>query len=207
MRVVVPFAAREPKTRLAPVLAADERLAFARQLLADVLAAIRDSGHTPTVLSTAPIEVEAAVRVDQRRLTTAVNAVLDEHPDEPVAIVMADLPLVTADTLSELFEPAADVVLAPGRGGGTNAFVSRAAGFEVDYHGASIRDHRQIARDAGASVEEVDSFRLATDIDEPADLVEVLLHSEGAAADWLQEQGFELAVDDQERLGVERTAV
>jgi 2-phospho-L-lactate guanylyltransferase len=112
---------------------------------------------------------------------------------------------VRAETLQALFEPAADVVLAPGRGGGTNAFVSRAPGFEVDYHGASIRDHRRIAQDAGASVEEVDSFRLATDIDEPADLVEMLLHSEGAATDWLVEQGFELAVDDDRRLGISRS--
>ena len=66
----------------------------------------------------------------------------------------------------------------------------------VETHGASIRDYRRLAREAGATVAEVDSRRLATDIDEPADLAEVLLHSDGAAADWLRDAGFELAVDD-----------
>jgi 2-phospho-L-lactate guanylyltransferase len=66
----------------------------------------------------------------------------------------------------------------------------------VDYHGASIRDHRRIAAAVGAPVAEVDSRVLATDIDEPADLAEVLVHGEGAAADWLRDAGFELAAED-----------
>ena len=33
----------------------------------------------------------------------------------------------------------------------------------------------------------VDSMRLSTDVDEPADLVEVLLHGEGQAVTWLRE--------------------
>jgi len=204
MDVVVPFGAREPKTRLAPVLDADERRAFARRMLADVLSAIRGCGHAPTVLANAPIDATADVRVDERSLTTAVNAVLEEHVGEPLAVLMADLPLLTDETLASLFTPDAEVVLAPGRGGGTNAFLTRHPGFRVDYHGASIRDHRRIASEIGASTAAVDSFRLATDVDEPADLVEVLLHGDGAAADWLQDRGFELAVDDETRSDVTR---
>lgn len=206
MRVVVPFAAHEPKTRLAPVLDADERLAFAQEMLLDVRSAIRGCGHRPTVLSTGPLETDADVRVDDRDLTTAVNAVLEDHEDQVVAIVMADLPLVTERTLQKLFDTEGDVVLAPGRGGGTNAFVARIPEFEVDYHGASIRDHRQRAEAANASVNEVDSFRLATDIDEPADLVEVVLHADGRAADWLADRGFELVTDDEKRLDLCRPA-
>jgi 2-phospho-L-lactate guanylyltransferase len=81
------------------------------------------------------------------------------------------------------------VVLAPGLGGGTNALVARDPAFEVDYHGASVRDHRRIARKAGLSTATVDSFRLAVDIDEPADLAEVLLHGDGAATAWLRNRG------------------
>jgi 2-phospho-L-lactate guanylyltransferase len=108
---------------------------------------------------------------------------------------MADLALATPDALARLFEPDADVVLAPGLGGGTNAFVARHPSFRVDYHGASIRDHREAARDLDATVATVDSFRLAADVDEPADLAEVLLHGAGRSAAWLREAGFELAVD------------
>jgi len=104
--------------------------------------------------------------------------------------------LLTADAVDRLFDPDADVVLAPGLGGGTNAFVCRHPDFRVDYHGASIRDHRRLADGVGASVAEVDSRLLATDIDEPTDLAEVLLHSNGAAADWLRDAGFEMVFDD-----------
>jgi 2-phospho-L-lactate guanylyltransferase len=201
MRVVVPFAVRSPKTRLASVLDADERRDFARVMLGDVLAAVRDAGHDPTVLATASLDVDADVTVDDRPLTPAVNDALDAPG--PVAVVMADLALATGAAVARLLGADGDVVLAPGRGGGTNALVARHPDFRVDYHGASIRDHRRIAREVGAAPTEVDSMRLATDVDEPADIVEVLLHGRGEAASWLRAAGFELDVDGG-RVGVRR---
>lgn len=213
MRVVVPFAAETPKTRLASVLDPDERVAFAQAMLRDVLGAVRDAGHRPRVLSTAPVDIDTPVTIDERPLTDAVNAVLaawagsegrrDDGPDDPLAVVMADLALVTPAALERLFTAAGGVVLVPGRGGGTNAFVTRHPDFRVDYHGASIRDHRAAARAVGATTAELDSFRLSTDVDEPADLVEILLHGEGAARDWLDDAGFSL-VTDEGRVGVSR---
>lgn len=192
MDVLVPFAAVEPKTRLSTVLEGDERAAFARAMLADVCEAVADAGATPTVLSTAPIESPHAVVVDDRQLTAAVDARLEP----PAAVVMADLPLATPAALGRLFEADADVVLAPGIGGGTNAIVSRDPAFHVDYHGASIRDHRRNARAVDASLETVDSFRLAVDVDEPADLAEVLLHGGGRAREWLEDAGFAVRETD-----------
>ncbi len=196
MRVVVPVGPHQPKTRLGDVLAPDERVAFTEAMLADVLGAIRGAGRDPEVLSTAPIEVDAPVTVDDRALTPAVNAVLAEakaktEAGEPLAVVMADLPLATPESLTTLFETPGDVVLAPGRGGGTNAFVTRHPEFRVDYHGGSFLKHRRAAAELG-SVGIVDSHRLATDIDERADLVELLIHGERTAADWLREAGFAL---------------
>jgi len=87
-------------------------------------------------------------------------------------------------------------MVAPGLGGGTNALVVRDPGFRVDYHGVSVRDHRQGARTSDTSLATVDSFRLAMDIDEPNDLVEVLLHADGAAADWLRAHGGQATTAD-----------
>ena len=192
MDVLVPFAAEEPKTRLAEVLEPDERAAFARELLLDVCDAILEADGDPTVLSTAPVECPYPVVVDDRPLTEAVNA----HLDAPMAVVMADLALATPAALRRLFGVDAEVALAPGLGGGTNAFVTRHPGFAVDYHDASIRDHRRIAREVGADVESVDSFRLAVDVDEPDDLVEVLLHGGGRALSWLEDAGFAVESTD-----------
>lgn len=193
MRVVVPFGAARPKTRLSPVLDDDERREFAAVMLADVLDVLDACGREPTVVADAPVACDAPVVVDERPLTDAVNARLG---DEPTAVVMADLALATPAAVEGLFAPDAAVVLAPGRGGGTSAVVSRHPEFIVDYHGASIRDHRERAAAVGADTATVDSFRLATDVDEPADLVEVLLHGEGGAAEWLREAGFALRTAD-----------
>lgn len=211
MRAVVPYDARRPKTRLSGVLDPDERAAFAELMLRDVLAAVRGSSLSPTpeVLATAPVDLDVPVTVDERPLDPAVDDLLaGVDPDAPgaddaLAVVMADLPLATPDAVDRLLAADGDVVLVPGRGGGTNAFVARHPDFRVDYHGVSIRDHRRIAREAGAAVGTVDSFRLSTDVDERADLPEVLLHGDGATADWLRDRGFRVAVEDG-RVGIER---
>jgi 2-phospho-L-lactate guanylyltransferase len=41
----------------------------------------------------------------------------------------------------------------------------------------------------------VDSFRLAVDVDDLADLVEVLVHGTGSAAEWLRDAGFALETE------------
>ncbi|CCQ33331.1 2-phospho-L-lactate guanylyltransferase protein [Halorhabdus tiamatea SARL4B] len=202
MHVVVPFDGREPKTRLSPVLDIEERREFARAMLEDVASTIESVGFEPTILATSDVDCEWPVVVDERTLDAAVNDRLAEI-DGPVAIVMADLALATPDALGRLFAAGGDVVLAPGRGGGTNAIVARHPDFRVDYHDASITDHREIAHDIGAEMAEVDSFRLASDVDDPADLAEVLLHGEGRAAAWLREHGFELA-SEAGRVSIER---
>ena len=195
MHVVVPFGADDPKTRLSPVLDADERREFAEAMLADVLDALDAFGSEPTVVADAPVDCAAPVTVDERPLSAAVNARLDDT-DDTKAVVMADLALATPAALARLFDTEGDVVLAPGRGGGTNAVVARHPEFRVDYHGVSVRDHREAVRATGASLATVDSFRLATDVDEPANLVEVLLHAEGRAPAWLREAGFAVTATD-----------
>lgn len=200
MRVVVPFAAERPKTRLGDVFTPGERRTLARVMLLDVLAALREIGHEPEILSTAPLDIDVPTTVDERPLSVAVNAILDSA--SPTAVVMADLPLTTPEALSRLFSSTADVVLAPGRGGGTNALVARHPDFRVEYHGTSYLDHVERARTVGASVETIDSFRLATDIDERADLVEVLVHSEGRTREWLDENGVGLHRNENNRVTV-----
>lgn len=216
MDVFVPFSTDRPKSRLSGTLTPSERDSFVHAMLADVLAAVTAAGGHPHVLATSALDrkqVPAAVAasvpvtVDTRPLTAAVDEVLPATSEEPaVAVVMSDLALATPRSLREFFGSDADVTIAPGRGAGTNALVVDNPAFTVDYHGASYRDHLEIARSIGASVREIDSHRLATDVDERADLTEVLLHGDGAARDWLVDAGFELSADEG-RVGVARRAV
>ncbi|WP_299331576.1 2-phospho-L-lactate guanylyltransferase [Haloplanus sp.] len=218
MRTLVPFEAARPKTRLDPFLDDDERAAFARSMLRDVIGAVERAGHDPEVVATAPLELSSAsvsvpVAVDDRPLSAAVNARLDGvDANDPVAVLVSDLGLVTPAAVCRLVDAEgadadadAGVAIAPGRGGGTNGLVVSHPEFRVDFHGTSYRDHRRTARAVGASVRVVDSMRLSTDVDEPEDLVEVLLHGEGAAAAWLRSAGVGLGGGDGGRVEVTRS--
>lgn len=188
MRTVIPFDARNPKTRLSPPLTCEEREAFARIVLEDVLDVLAESPLDPEVVATEAVSVDVPLTVDDRSLDAVVNDAIDR--ETPLAIVMADLALLQPAQALSLVRTAGDVVIAPGRGGGTNALVVRDDVFRVDYHGASFRDHLAIADERGLECSVVDSFRLATDVDEPDDLLEVLIHGEGEAAEWLRGAGF-----------------
>lgn len=223
MEVLVPFSTTDPKSRLSEVLTPGERLAFAHAMLADVVDAVSAGGGDPHVLATAPLDSGVSdvkgspdtgdapdansvpVVVDDRPLTTAVNDVLRNGTPQagitgidssPTAVVMADLALATPEVIGRFLDADDDVVIAPGRGGGTNALVVRHPEFRVDYHGASYLDHLRISDDIGASVSVFDSHRLASDVDTPTDLVEVVVHTDGRAADWLREAGFEIDRSD-----------
>ena len=193
MRILIPYTPHDPKSRLEPILSPSERHSFARAMLADVVETVTATGHTPHILADADVpDPPAPVTVDDRSLSTAVNAALEP----PMAIAMADLPLMTPAILAGAIDQPADVVIGPGRGGGTNLLVVRSESFSVDYHGMSLSDHRQIARRADLHIEELDSYRVSVDIDEPADLVEVLLHGHGRSLSWLQSHGFEPVATD-----------
>lgn len=204
MKTYVPFSPDDPKTRLSPLLTDEERVEFVRACLEDVLGALGATNTAePVVLSTEPLDglkYETVVRDEP--LTPAVNAVLSDV-EPPVGVVVADLPLVTPEALERLFAPDTDFVVAPGRGGGTNAFVTRVTEFRVDYHGTSFVDHVERARELGADVHVVDSYRLSTDADEPEDIAEVLLHGEGRAYDFVIDR-FELVEDEEERVSLAR---
>lgn len=107
MRTLVPFGITDPKTRLASLLDASERRAFARAMLADVVQGLAEAGAAPEVVATAPIECDAPVTVDDRSLDSAMNDAL-ASADGPVAIVMADLALATPAAFEQLFTPDAE---------------------------------------------------------------------------------------------------
>jgi 2-phospho-L-lactate guanylyltransferase len=220
MDVYIPYRPENPKTRLSSHLDRDERKSFSRAMLRDVADIVHAVGHRPVVLSTSDIDVGLDTVVSPAPLSDAVNDVLpgeigdgdaldllprtDSGTKEMVGVIMADLALATPDALTRLFGPDADVVIAPGRRGGTNALVSCHPDFRVDYHGVSYRDHRRIAAERDITVVTVDSFRLSTDVDEPADIVEVLLHGTGQAHEYL-ESLFDVVVESDGEVGIART--
>ena len=86
-----------------------------------------------------------------------------------------------------------DVVLAPGRGGGTNMILVRNPQFRTCYEGLSFPKHLDQARGLGLQAGVFYSYLAGCDIDEPQDLAEVLLHGKGRAARTLQGLGLALS--------------
>jgi len=184
MEVIVPFSTERPKSRLSAVLTPDERAAFARTMLQDVLAAIDAADGEPRILrparsvSISPPRWKSTTapdrrgqRGDRRPSRKRRRRARRRHRHGRPRARDAERPAgaVRGRTRGRGRDR-------PGRGGGTNAFVAGHPAFRVDYHGASYLDHRRIADEIGAGVRVVDSHRLATDVDEPADLAELLIH-------------------------------
>ncbi len=136
---VIPFRPVNPKTRLSGLLSQAEREAFARAMLADVVGAVRAAGLDPIVLSTHPYDCPGVeVRVAPAGLSDALNALLPTL-EGPVLVIMADLPLATPEAVRRIAGAPADVAIAPGRGGGTNAIHIRdTTQFHVDYYEISV---------------------------------------------------------------------
>ncbi|MCD5409633.1 MAG: 2-phospho-L-lactate guanylyltransferase [Methanocellales archaeon] len=175
MKAIIPFKKKDTKSRLSPLLSQSEREMLAERMLEDVIHAIDSS------------VVRKYEVLTEGTLDDAINGAIRDV-QTPILIVMPDLPLIQSRHINEVVGSSADVVIAPGRGGGTNLlFLREPHTFKVQYHNTSFLRHVQIARDRGMSVDIYDSFFVSTDMDVPEDLVELLIHGNGAAAQYLCE--------------------
>lgn len=201
---LIPFKLVNPKTRLSCVLSQEEREAFARAMLEDVIYAIKDANCSPVIVGTELFDSEdIQITVSDADLNQTLNSLLPQSTGA-ILIIMADLPLANSDVIRRVIATKNDMAVVPGRGGGTNAiFIKDPVRFHVDYYGMSFLKHVKIAQEAGLSCEVIDSFRLHTDIDENEDLAELLIHGTGKSRAYLEELGFILSVD-KGRVSVER---
>jgi 2-phospho-L-lactate guanylyltransferase len=118
-----------------------------------------------------------------------------------ILIVMADLALLTQNDVVGILSCQGDVVLCPGRGGGTNMILIRDPGFRTCYRGLSFPKHLEFARKSGLKTDVFESFRAGCDIDCPEDLAEVLLHGRGKARVLLEKMGFSLSEKGRKTMG------
>ena len=189
MRVVaVPVKSLDrTKTRLASVLSTHERGQLALAMLTDVLDASRpQSGWDVWVISGQDEVLQLAsqsgarpVREAGTTLGQAVRQVEVQARDEnctELAVILADLPLATADDVAEVLRAPASVVAAPaGSDGGTNALVRRPpSSIPARFGRSSFTKHRAEAYRRGLTFESIESSGLGFDLDRPADLAVVL---------------------------------
>jgi 2-phospho-L-lactate guanylyltransferase len=199
--VVIPFKNQGAKSRLEHDLSPKERRLLSFAMLKDVLDAVLGQGRVTILsrpgLNIADVGYDVEIQDSGLGLNDALNALIAEEARQgwplDILICMADLALLTEKEVVGILNCEGDVVLCPGRGGGTNMILIRNPGFRTCYRGLSFCKHVDYARQAGLEVSVFESFRAGCDIDEPEDLAEVLLHGRGRAKEALEEMGFILS--------------
>jgi 2-phospho-L-lactate guanylyltransferase len=163
------------KSRLAPLLRAEERARLALEMLDRVLAACAGASAIAETLLVTPERALARdgvhVLVDggAGHAEALAAALTDPRAREGVLVVMADCPLATADALDALAAAARPLALAPARDGGVNALALRAANaFRPDF-GVPAAETIARARAAGIEPAVVHDERLSLDVDLPED--------------------------------------
>lgn len=208
VKAIIPFKKEGAKTRLGAFLTEKEREEFAICMLKDVLVAVSGSEiEEAAIISTCSKlnfeldeELKLTVREDERELNEVLNEVIRKEK-EPVLIIMADIPLATSESINELVRREEDVVIAPGRKGGTNAlFLRRPYEFFVSYYGISCLKHVEMAKRRNLSHAVYDSFFISVDIDEVDDLIELLVHGKGFSAEYIRAIGVCLRVDKEAKV-------
>jgi len=175
------------KTRLAPILSPLERAALTLAMLEDVLdSTLAVAGWETWVVSPDEAVLEVAARRRARPvaeekppLSAAVRQVELEAVEgdaDALAVLLADLPLVTAEGLQDALRTLGSIVVAPSQDGvGTNLLLRRpprviGARFGRD----SLAKHRAGAEAKGLPVSVVDRPELTGDIDTPKDVLSFL---------------------------------
>lgn len=171
----------DAKSRLSGVLSANEREELMLTMLLRVVPAIEEAevGPITIVTSQTALAIEAAL-YDDRGLpwNEGLAAAMRDVVSEPVvAVVAADVPLVTADDVRMLVDATPDRGMAIARAldGGTNAVSMRPPGAVMTHFGEpqSAAVHAQATAAAGLAARIIDLPGLAFDVDTPADLAEL----------------------------------
>jgi 2-phospho-L-lactate/phosphoenolpyruvate guanylyltransferase len=175
------------KTRLSPALTGLERGALTLAMLEDVLdAALSVPGWETWVVSPDEVALEIAAGRGARPipeakppLANAIRQVETKAKDDgatALAVLPADVPLITVDTLHEALRTLGAVVLARSAdGSGTSLLLRRPPrAIPARFGPDSFRRHVELAEARGLPVSIVERRELSFDVDRPDDILTLL---------------------------------
>jgi 2-phospho-L-lactate guanylyltransferase len=175
------------KSRLSPALSTLERGALTLAMLEDVLDATQAvAGWETWVVSPDEVALEIAARrevrpvaEDRPPLSNAIRQVellAKEHDADALAIVPADLPLVTPDALQDALRTLGAVVLSRSADGLGTSFLLRRPprAIPARFGPDSFQRHMDVATLRGLPVAVVERPELAFDLDRPGDILTLL---------------------------------
>jgi 2-phospho-L-lactate guanylyltransferase len=173
---IVPFKGLDrAKTRLAAVLAADERARLALEMLEHVLVACEGASSIRRTLLVTPDPgtrrngIDVLVDEGIGHAPALALALADPRARDGAVVVMADCPLVDPESLDALVEAARPLALVPARDGGVNALALRDPAAFSPIFGVPAADTVARARAMGIEPAILDDERLSLDVDHPED--------------------------------------
>lgn len=181
----------EAKTRLSPTLSPLERENLLKAMLIDVIGAITGSVDQVVVISSDKDVLNFVKDLDVTCLSekgkTDLNGALtqavewcSDHASQ-VLIVPSDVPLIHQDQVQEMVELSDKwpLVIAPAKGGGTNALLCPTKDIHMKFGDWSFFEHLKEAENAGMSWYIYESFYLSLDVNTAEDLGEIMIHGFG----------------------------
>ena len=206
------------KTRLSPTLTALERENLLKSMLKDVIGVLKGKVSEVVVISSDEdvlnyVKGMGVVSLIEEgstdlngALTQAVNWCSD-HSDQ-VLIVPSDVPLMKVEHVDSLIRmgETADIVIAPAKGGGTNALLCPVNGMEMKFGECSFFEHINVAESKNWQYAVYDSFYMSLDVNTAEDLGEIMLHGKGTETrKFLKTSGLEVKANHgKERLHINR---
>jgi 2-phospho-L-lactate/phosphoenolpyruvate guanylyltransferase len=181
----------EAKTRLSPTLSPLERENILKSMLMDVIGAIRGNVDQVVVISSdsdvlnfvKDLNVTCLSEKGKTDLNGALTQAVDWCSDyaSQVLIVPSDVPLIHPDQVQEMVELSDKwpLVIAPAKGGGTNALLCPTRDIQMKFGDWSFFEHLKEAENAGMSWYIYDSFYLSLDVNTAEDLGEIMIHGFG----------------------------
>jgi 2-phospho-L-lactate/phosphoenolpyruvate guanylyltransferase len=206
------------KTRLSPTLTALERENLLKSMLKDVIGILKDVVSEVVVISSDEdvlyfVEDLEVVSLKEKGTTDLNGALMQAvkwcsaHADQ-VLVVPSDVPLMRVEHVNEIIEmgETAELVIAPAKGGGTNALLCPVMGMKMKFGECSFFEHIDYAESKNWPYAVYDSFYMALDVNTAEDLGEIMLHGTGTETrKFLKSSGLEVRANHgKERLHVKR---
>lgn len=184
----------DAKTRLSPKLSIIEREYLLKAMLKDVIGVLDGLVENIVIISSDDDVLtfvnELGVETLKEKGVTDLNGALTQAIEysfkfcDNVLIVPSDVPLIKKDHVMGILNRSEefDVVIAPAKGGGTNALLCPTSDFSVKFGDYSFFEHIEEAKINGLSYSIYDSFYLSLDVNTAEDLGEIMLHGRGTEA-------------------------
>jgi 2-phospho-L-lactate/phosphoenolpyruvate guanylyltransferase len=207
------------KTRLSPTLTQLERENLLKSMLKDVIGVLKHKVSEVVVISS---DEEVLRYVDDMGVvslkeegTTDLNGALIQaikwcsKLSDQVLIVPSDVPLMKVEHVEKMIQmgETADLVIAPSKGGGTNALLCPVIDMEMKFGECSFFEHLKVASSKNWNYAVFDSFYMSLDVNTAEDLGEIMLHGLNTSTrSFLKSTGLEvLSNHGKERLRIKRS--